>query len=210
MTAVQRLFEDYVREHRSGGEADPRAFLRRAPAGDRRELEALIDAYLARSPRQEFDAGRFRGSSAERTVDALERVLGGQSGLWPALLPRLRHRAGLRRSHLVEQLAAALGVPDRAAKVGVYYHRMEQGTLPSSGVSMRVLQALGALLGESAHELSRAGQQRRGPEAGQAAAAASFARLAYGEHEGPTSPTADPSSQPTEEWDEVDRLFCAG
>lgn len=29
MNEIERLFEEYVREHRAGGDADPRAFLAR-------------------------------------------------------------------------------------------------------------------------------------------------------------------------------------
>ena len=142
MSDVDRLLAEYIAEHRAGGEADPRAFLSRASPAEQRELASLIDAYLARAPRQSFDQASFRGSSAERTVDELERALGGQAGLWPALLPRLRDRAGLKRCELVERLADALGVGDRKDKVADYYHEMEQGLLPARGVSDRVLDAL--------------------------------------------------------------------
>ena len=110
MTDVDRLLADYIAEHRAGGEADPSEYLTRASPAQRTELAALIDAYLATAPRQTFDQAAFRGSSAERTVDELDRAIAGQAGLWPALLPRLRDRAGLKRSQLVERLASALGV----------------------------------------------------------------------------------------------------
>src|SRR5439155_24486559 len=96
MTSVSRLLAEYVREHRHGGESDPIAFLDRAAPDQRRELAALIDAYLARAPRSEFDEARFRDSPAEATVDVLQRAITGESGLWPAVLPRLRKRAGLK------------------------------------------------------------------------------------------------------------------
>src|SRR5438270_11237759 len=127
MSDVDRLFSEYVTDHQAGGDADPRAFLARASPDDRAELAALIDGYLMRAPRHEVDPETFRGSSAERTVDELERIIGGQSGLWPALLPRLRDRIGLKRSELVRQLAEALGVGNRSDKVAAYYHQMEQG-----------------------------------------------------------------------------------
>ncbi len=78
--------------------------------------------------------------------------------MWPALLPRLRNRAGLKRSQLVERLASALGTGDKTDKVAVYYHQMEQGTLPARGVSDRVLEALGQLVGETAQALRSAGR----------------------------------------------------
>ena len=178
MTDVDRLLADYIAEHRAGGEADPRDYLARASPAQRTELAALIDAYLARAPRQSFDEAAFRGSGAERTVDELERAIAGQAGLWPALLPQLRDRAGLKRSELVDRLAAALGVSDRKAKVAAYYHEMEQGLLPAQGVSDRVLGALGQLVGETAQTLREAGYALTPPSEGRAAAPAAFARRA--------------------------------
>jgi hypothetical protein len=179
MSDVDRLLAEYIAEHRAGGEADPREYLSRASPAEQRELASLIDAYLARAPRQSFDQASFRGSSARRTVDELERALGGQAGLWPALLPRLRDRAGVKRSDLVERLAAELGVGDRKDKVAGYYHQMEQGLLPARGVSDRVLDALARIVGENAQALRDAGRQLTPPAQGPAATpAAAFARRA--------------------------------
>ena len=208
MSDVQRLLAEYIAEHRSGGDADPRSYVARASPAERRELVALIDAYLARAPRQPFDPAGYRGSNAERTVDELDRALGGQSGLWPALLPQLRNRVGLKRSELVERLAAALGVSGKRSKVEVaaYYHQMEQGLLPAISVSDRVLEALGHIIGESAEALREAGLSPRPPETGTEAARAAFARRAYPESPaGPPPAAATPGEAP--EWDEVDQLF---
>lgn len=205
MSDVDRLLAEYVAEHRAGGEADPHEYLSRASTSQRTELAALMDAYLARAPRHQFDEADFRGSSAERTVDELERAIGGQAGLWPALLPRLRDRAGLKRSELVERLAAALGVSDRKDKVGGYYHEMEQGLLPARGVSDRVLDALAELVGETAQRLREAGRALAPSGDGPAAAPAAFARRAYAEPAGASSPGVQPRGEG--EWDEVDELF---
>jgi hypothetical protein len=208
MTKVDRLLADYIAEHRAGGEADPREYLSRASPAQRVELAALIDTYLAHAPRQRFDQTRFRGSSAERTVDELERAVAGQAGLWPALLPRLRDRAGLKRSELVERLASALGVGGRKEKVAGYYHEMEQGRLPAQGVSDRVLEALGQLVGETAQALREAGRALTPSGQGPAAAAPAFARRAYGEPGAAERAVA--SAPPPAEWDDVDELFRGG
>jgi hypothetical protein len=208
MNDVDRLLAEYVAEHRAGGEADPREFLARASPPQRTELAALIDAYLARAPRQQFDEADFRGSSAERTVDELERALAGQAGLWPALLPRLRDRAGLKRSELVQRLAAALGVSERQDKVAGYYHQMEQGLLPAQGVSDRVLAALGQLVGETTHTLREAGRTLASSGEGPATAPAAFARRAYAEAASAPPPGAPRVGEG--EWDEVDELFRGG
>ena len=205
MTDVDRLLADYIAEHHAGGEADPREYLSRASPEQRTELAALIDAYLARAPRQKFVEAKFRGSRAERTVDELERAIAGKAGLWPALLPQLRDRAGLKRSELVERLASALGVGDRRDKVAGYYHEMEQGLLPATGVSDRVLEALGRIVGETTQALRDAGQALTPSGEGPAAPAAAFARRAYAEPSGAPSPGTQP--RPSGEWDEVDELF---
>ncbi len=206
MTDVDRLFTEYVDEHKTGGEADPRSFLARASPDDRAELAGLIDGYLMRAPRREVDPEAFRGTPAERTVDELDRVIGGQSGLWPALLPRLRDRIGLKRSELVQGLARTLGVADRTEKVASYYHQMEQGTLPADGVADRVLEALGRLLGESVQTLRDAGRTILPPGEAAAPAAAVFARRAYSDT-GMASPGTTGEPSPPDEWDEVDQLF---
>jgi hypothetical protein len=209
VTSVDRLLADYIAEHRAAGDADPRVYLSQASPAERTELAALIDTYLAYAPRRPFDQARFHGSSAERTVDELERAISGQAGLWPALLPSLRDRAGLKRSELVERLAAILGVSGRKDKVAGYYHQMEQGRLPASGVSNRVLEALGQLVGETAQALRDAGRALTNSGQGPATApAAVFARRAYsdpGAQEGAVA-----AARHEAEWDEVDELFRGG
>jgi hypothetical protein len=225
MSDLTDVLADFVAEHRGGGPADPREFLRQVPAGDRWELAALIDAYLAHAPRQPLREPLEAGSPAQIIVDELARSLAGQGGLWPTLLPRLRDRAGIRRADLVRRLALSLGVGHKADKVAVYYHRMEQGLLPAAGVSDRVLEALGALLGEPAPALREAGQALAGPartapgstppatkpgaRSAAGGTAAVFARRAFPEP--PLMPSGPPPATPNDEpRDEVDRLFLGG
>ena len=209
MTDIDRLLADYIAEHRAGGDADPREYLSRASPADRTELAALIDTYLTYVPRLPFDQATFRGSSAERTVDELERAIAGRAGLWPTLLPRLRDRAGLKRGELVDRLAATLGVTGRKDKVAGYYHEMEQGRLPAEGVSDKVLEALGRLVGETGQALREAGRALTPPEQGPATAPSpAFARRAYSEPS--VAPGAAAHVPPQAQWDEVDELFCGG
>src|SRR4051812_47726848 len=105
MTNVDRLLEQYIQEHRSGGDADPLAYLDRLEGTDRAELAALIDAYLERAPGREWDPEAFKGSPAEQLVKSLSESLEGVSGSWPVLLPELRNRAKLARDALVARLA---------------------------------------------------------------------------------------------------------
>jgi hypothetical protein len=136
-------------------------------------------------------------------------VLGGSAGLWPAILPHLRARAGLKRSELVMRLADALGVADHGAKVERYYHQMEQGLLPAEGVSGRVLDALSGIVGETAQALRDAGRSIGGATGPGTAPPAAFARRARVEAEtGVVAASSD--RQAEDEWDEVDALFRGG
>jgi hypothetical protein len=205
MADVEQLLHEFIAEDRAGGAADPLAYLERVEGADRAELEALIDGYLARAPRRPFDRAAFVGSPARVVAEELGRALGGVSGTWPALLPRLRHRAQLRRADVVARLAQQLGVA-KVEKVAGYYHRMEQGTLPAAGVSDRVLEALAAVVGVTAQRLREAGRAAGGVAPAPAAADA-FARVGSPDPEyvdaGELTGVEAPAGPP----DEVDALF---
>lgn len=208
MDSVEKLLNEYIAEHQSGDAADPVEYVKRVEPARRRELAALIDGYLARAPRPPSAQRPRSDPRSEATIEALSRSIGGEAGLWPALLPRLRDRAGLKRRELVEQLASMLGVSDRRAKVELYYHEMELGTLAADGVSDRVLDALSKLVGTTVSELRAAGAAL-GEGAGSGAQTAAFARLVSTDAP-PSLAVADAPSGAEEQWDEVDELFRAG
>ena len=205
MADLDQLLRGFKDEHERGERADPQRYLAQVSGQDRFALETMIDAYLATAPRREWDEERFAASRAAELVGGIEDSVFGVSGAWPTLLPRLRNRAQILREDLTARLAEALGVGDHAEKVHVYYHQMESGMLPPEGVSQRVLDALGRLVGVSGERLreagSAAGDIAAGPEM-------TFARSA------PAAEPADlelraPAPQ-GEEWDEVDQLFRGG
>jgi len=208
---VDQIFEQFKAAHRAGEDVDPVLLLDRLEGTDRAELTALMDAYLTRAPRREWDQAAYEQSQAPALVDSLSRSLRGQAGLWPSLLPRLRDRARLKRADLVAELADRLGAETQREKVAGYYHGMEQGTLPADGVTDSVLEALGAIVGESRDALRRAGQALGpGPEA--AAPGALYARVGSPslESHDAESPMAAGMAAPPPEPDEVDRLFTGG
>jgi hypothetical protein len=206
MTDVERLLSEYKEAHRSGGDADPRPYLARVVDPVERELlGGLIDAYLVHAERRPFDADALRASRAAPVAEGVQRSLAGAGGLWPALLPRLRAQARLRRAELVAQLAARLGAQSQGEKVALYYHRMEQGLLPEPGVSDTVLEALGRIVGSTAEALRKAGQMPA-PGPPRTDEGAVFARATYGERAEPETGRERPAG----EWDEVDRLFRGG
>lgn len=214
MISPQQLFQEFAEAYRRDGSADPREYLSQTDGIDREELGALIDGFLERAPRRRWDAAAFSGSMAERALTRAtapaENPVAGEAAAWSELLPALRMRARLKRKALVERLAAALGFPDQEERVADYYHRMEQGQLAPSGVSNRVLEALGEIVGSPADVLRRSG------EAGQLAGEAGgevFARVGAPADDSqvagrPTVLGADiERSNPP---DELDLLFTGG
>jgi hypothetical protein len=208
--AVDQVFKEYIAAHRESGAADPLPFLERIPEPERPELIALIEGFLARAPRREWDAAAYEASAAPALVDSLSRSLRGQAGLWPSLLPRLRDQARIKRADLVAELASRLGANDKREKVAGYYHQMEQGSLPADGVSDTVLDALGTIVGQSRDALRRAGAAFEAPDTGEMGSAQAFARVGAPADEIPPPASPGTGSPAQEDFDEVDRLFRSG
>lgn len=207
MADVEQVLREYIREHRSGGEADPLVYLARVDEGvDRLELEALIDAYLEHAPRAEFDADAFAASAGPAVVAEIERALDTGSESWRVVLPRLRNQATLKREVLVERLAERLGVSGREKKVARYYNAMEHEQLDPAGISERVFEALAAIVNTSVDALKRSAPA---PTHGVADAPA-FARLAPWEADEEAVAAAPPATAAQQVWDEVDELFRGG
>ncbi len=93
---------------------------------------------------------------------------------------------------------------------------MEQGTIEAAGVSSRVLEALGGIVGASAESLRRAGQSLAEGVAMPDEVDPAFARTARGtaievdaDMPGQASPAPARAEEPAD-WDEVDQLFRGG
>jgi hypothetical protein len=202
MSQVEELLSQYKEAHRAGL-GDPRPFLERAPAEDRALLAALIEGYLENAPRRQFDGNEFLDSPAAPVAEGVQRSLAGAGGLWPALLPRLRAQARLKRADLVRELAARLGAESKQDKVAGYYHQMEQGLLPADGVSDTVLDSLGKIVGVAGESLRKAGSLPA-PGPLRMDEAAVFTRMTEASLPAAGSTRVE---EPAQEWDEVDRLF---
>jgi len=207
MADVQQLLREFIARREAGEDVRPADVLDRVEGTDRRELAELLDAYLERAPRRRFDAAAFARSPARPLADDIAQSLQGRAGAWPVVLPRLRNRARLRRSELVARLAEALGVADRAEKVGVYYHAMEQGELDPGGVSDRVLEALARLTGTTVAALREAAAELPRPPAPGAASAPAFARTAEPDPDHLAAMQGSAPRPAEEDRDEVDELF---
>src|SRR3954453_23952459 len=92
MAEPEHLFTEFVERHLAGEAPDPWSYIDQLSGDEREQLEELIDAYFVGAPPRSWNADAYRGSSAERIDDVLDRSFRGQAGLWPAILPWLRDR----------------------------------------------------------------------------------------------------------------------
>jgi hypothetical protein len=205
MTRAERLLGEFADDWSAGRRPSVSALVERAPAGERDALAQAIAAFLLTAGVPRYSAETVAELMRDPVVLATARALEGSSGLWPALLPRLRRQARLRREAVVTRLAESLGAGGREEKAARYLHELESGTLDSAGVSRRVLDALAAILGTSAAELERAGDF---PGLGGPAPATAWFR--GGEAAGAPSGRGAARRPSEEEWDELDRLFLGG
>lgn len=212
MTDVNRLLRDYIERYEAEGAPDASDLLEQVQGRDRAELLALIEGYLEHAaPSTEWDPGAFEGSIAQRASQRVMDAWEAESAPLPRELVALRKERKLKRSSLVERLAAALGFPGEVERVGVYYNAMEHGQLQPWRISRKVYDALANVFEVSSDRLWKAGESVAPSAGGEPGAV--FARAARVEAAGqPTAPSPGRASDQLEESeeiepDELDRLF---
>ena len=198
MSRVDELLQSYIEEHRQGGEADPRAFLREVSGSERNQLAALIDHYLARVPAKPFDPEAFKRFRADPCSHAaVDRILA-------PTLAELREQAELSKREVADALAEDLDLVGYEQAVKARYHELETGQLEPQKIATRVWSALAAVFGQSAERLREAVEPSR--DVGRRDQAIAFAR--DGLHQAAASPaTGAPAEQTSPGEHPVDARF---
>jgi hypothetical protein len=221
MSLADERFEQFVDSIRAGRRVDHDAMFDGLDRGERLELTDLIEGFAASDRSAPVNLDSFEATrNDDPNLERLGRAMNGVSGMWPAALPRLRNRAQLGRDELVSKLADEIGTPGSREKVEEYYHRMEWGSLPASGVNDKVVDSLAGILGADPAELRKSGEfsGSASRDSAEDQSPAVFARLvgpgqAADAQKSPASPgtgnerTELPSP---DDWDETDRLFLGG
>lgn len=138
---IELLFDEFAARHARGEHPDAREYLERA--GERRdELARLLDGFLAAAPVQ---------PPGEETLalfaSLLAESLPGETATPPLLAERVRR--GWRRDEIVDWIRERFGIgEEKQEKVARYWHELETGLLPVSGVSARLREALSERFGE--------------------------------------------------------------
>jgi hypothetical protein len=146
MSAIDQILGEFIDAWKAGSRPDLGAYLARAPAAQRDELAALVDAWLDVAPTPDYPAAARAAIAAE---PALRAALQAAESLRPALpesIPALRERAGLGVRDVAAGLSERFGLADDDRTVA-YLERLERGELDPGRLSRRLLDALAQLLG---------------------------------------------------------------
>lgn len=190
---VIELFEEFLRKRDAGGTPDPADFVERA-GEDGEALGGMIAAYLATRPPDPVSADDVIAFAARPELEVPRP--------WSELLRDLRARLGLKRSQLVERLAAALDVAGSESQVGGYVHELETGQRSPLDVRPPVVAALAAILEVPRSLLEAARPLEPGSSPAEAAA---FARAAAAPTNAMAMLPPEPDGDPR-----VDDLFTGG
>ncbi|MCX6387978.1 MAG: helix-turn-helix transcriptional regulator [Solirubrobacterales bacterium] len=211
MSNVDERFEQYTAAARAGAQVDPTSLVEGLTQDEQRELTLRLT---------KFDNLSSEAQSLANTnnpiLDRVARSASGLSGIWPALLPRLREEASLDREQLAQRLANELGHPESVEKFETYYHQLEWGSLPATNVDPSVVKALADILDTDADELYESGTagvndwtKRIKRSQGGPLPKRAFARL-VGESKPMTVNDSEFDPPKAADWDDTDRLFLGG
>jgi hypothetical protein len=176
-----QLFDEFGERYLRGERPDVREYLERA-GSEADELAPMIDRFLAAVPAP---------AASEDTVEAWRAWLAGESPL-----RALKARRGVHDMQIVEALVDKLGLDrSKSKKVAGYYHELESGELDPRRVDRRVYEVIANQLKARIGDLLA--WTRPQPIAPRWFLSAASEAAAFR-----VSP-----AQPTEELDEIDRLF---
>ena len=141
--SVELLFDEFAARHARGEHPDARDYLKRA--GERRdELARLLDGFLAAAPVQPPGEETLALFALSLVPDSLP----AETSTPPLLAERVRR--GWTRDEIVDWIRERFGIgEEKREKVARYWHALETGLLPVSGVSIRLREALSERFGEA-------------------------------------------------------------
>jgi hypothetical protein len=208
MVSIDRALSEFIDDWNAGRRPQVDDYLERVAESDRDQLGDQLMTWLEIAPTPRYDDAARKAIAAEPVVQEAIGAMSSESGLWPALLPRLRSRAALSLSELASKLADAVALGgDAETKTERYLGELEAGSLDPERISKRVLDGLARVLRVDVTVLEEAGGGAFRPAPMFRASVpprADTARNLEVLADMLTAPT------PAEDWDEVDQLFRGG
>jgi hypothetical protein len=120
MLDPEKVLSDFIEAWSAGRRPDVDEHLERVAPEQRATLAQDIGTWLAVAPAPRFDKPTRERIRAEPLVRAVVEATDSEGGLWPALLPRLRERAGLSVQEIAGRIAAAFGLAGQEERAAGY------------------------------------------------------------------------------------------
>jgi len=206
MTTIEQLVGQFIDDWNAGRRPDVLAFLERAAPQDRNALDSQLETWLELAPTPAYDEPTRQSIASE---PALLTALDAAAALRAPLaerLPTLRDRAGLAIRDVAARLTQLFDLDDELRTVA-YLEQIERGELDERRLSRRLLDALAAILGADADQLTPGPAALAGGQAFFRAEEDADAWVA--EHIDVLSRAAF-APAPATPMDDLDRLFLGG
>lgn len=206
MTTIEQLVGQFIDDWNAGRRPDVLAFLKRAAPQDRDALASQLETWLELAPTPAYDEPTRHSIASE---PALLTALDAATALRAPLaerLPTLRDRAGLAIREVAARLTQLFDLDDERRTVA-YLEQIERDELDERRLSRRLLDALAAILGADADQLTP------GPAAlagGQAFFRAEEDADAWITEDIDVLSRAALAPAPATPMDDLDRLFLGG
>ena len=153
MTSIEQLVGQFIDDWNAGRRPDVLAFLERAAPQDRDALASQLETWLELAPTPAYDQPTRHSIASE---PALLAALDAATALRAPLaqrLPTLRNRAGLAIRDVAARLTQLFDLDDELRTVA-YLEQIERDELDERRLSRRLLDALAAILGTGADQLT--------------------------------------------------------
>src|SRR3954464_13137494 len=147
MASTDLALSEFIDDWNAGRRPQVDQYLDRVPEADRAELASQLMTWLEIAPTPQYGDAAPGATGADPAVQEAIGAMSSESGLWPALLPRLRSRATLSLGDLAAKLASVMGLGGEAeTKTEHYLGELEAGALDPERISKRVLDGLARVL----------------------------------------------------------------
>jgi transcriptional regulator with XRE-family HTH domain len=206
MTSIEQLVGEFIDDWNAGRRPDVFAFLERAAPEDQDALASQLEAWLELAPTPAYDEATRQSIANEPALLAALDTAAALRAPLAERLPTLRERAGLAIRDVAVRLTQLFELGDEQRTVA-YLEQIERDELDERRLSRRLLDALAAILGADADQLTP------GPAAlagGQAFFRAEEDADVWIAEDIDVLSRAALSPAPATPMDELDRLFLGG
>lgn len=153
MTTIEQLVGQFIDDWNAGRRPDVLAFLERAAPQDRDALASQLETWLELAPTPAYDEPTRQSIASEPVLLAALDAATALRAPLAERLPTLRDRAGLAIREVAARLTQLFDLDDERRTVA-YLEQIERDELDERRLSRRLLDALAAILGADADQLT--------------------------------------------------------